>query len=85
MTADVEPHVDRVTAARRSKLRARAILHPEGLPPHKFTAGFTKADALMFWTDAKAVGLVRVGITPRGARLFAFPSGSIEPNRETAL
>lgn len=52
----------------------RALHHPEGLPPHRYTQGMMKADALQFWVDAKALGLITVGQTPRGAKLFALPS-----------
>lgn len=77
MELNNEPHVDRVTASRRSVLRARAVAHPEGMPPYKYTGGFTKDDALMFWTDAKALGLVVIGKTPRGASLYALPTAPI--------
>ena len=78
VTAEIlDAHVDRVTASRHALLRSRALAHPEGLPPHKFTAGLPKSAALMFWTDAREIGLIRVGVTPRGARLFALQSYAV--------
>lgn len=59
---------------RRSTLLHRALHAPEGLTPYQFTKGMAKADALLFWTDAKALGFIRVGTSPRGTRLFALPS-----------
>lgn len=64
----------RVIRSRRAVLLTRALHHPEGLSPYEFTRGMTKADALMFWTDAKALGLITVGRSKRGARTFALPS-----------
>lgn len=60
--------------SRRSVLLHRALHNPQGITPYEFTRGFTKEDALMFWTDARALGLVGVGRSKRGGRLFALPS-----------
>lgn len=58
---------------RRSILKSRALANPEGLTPYAFTKGFYRDDALRFWQDAKALGLVVVGRSPRGAKLLALP------------
>ena len=58
---------------RRSILKSRALANPEGLTPYAFTKGFYRDDALQFWQDAKALGLVVVGRSPRGAKLLALP------------
>lgn len=58
---------------RRPIILARARANPDGLTPYKFTKGMTKADALQFWNDAKALGLVVVGKSPRGAKILALP------------
>lgn len=63
-------------AERRSILADRAAAHPDGLPTWKLTHGFPKVDALQFWNDAAALGLVKVGETERGARTFAFPGST---------
>lgn len=60
--------------ARRATIMRRALHHPEGLPPHRYTKGMMKADALQFWVDARALGLISVGQTPRGAKLYALSS-----------
>lgn len=52
----------------------RALHAPGGLPPHRYTQGMAKADALQFWVDARALGMISVGLTKRGAKLFALPS-----------
>lgn len=64
----------KITRSRRSVLLHRALHAPQGLTPYEFTRGMTKADALMFWTDARALGLITVGQSRRGARMFALPS-----------
>lgn len=74
-TTDLAAHVDRITASRRSTIRHRAFANPAGLTQYEFTQGFTKDNALQFWNDAKALGLVVVGTSPRGAKLLAFPEG----------
>lgn len=66
--------VCKVVRSRRAVLMTRALHAPDGLTPYEFTRGFAKADALMFWADAKAIGLVGVGRSKRGARRFALPS-----------
>lgn len=58
---------------RRPIILARARANPLGLTPYRFTKGMTKLDALQFWNDAKALGLVTVGISPRGAKMLALP------------
>lgn len=63
---------------RRNAILTRALNAPEGLPPHRFTAGMSKADALQFWVDAKALNLMVVGKTERGAKLFALRSYRVE-------
>lgn len=59
---------------RQSVLRNRARRNPDGLTPYRYTQGFTKADALQFWVDAKTIGLVVVGRSPRGAKVLALPA-----------
>jgi hypothetical protein len=75
--AEIEPRVQ----ARRDTIMHRALHNPDGLPPWKFTQGMTKADALQFWVDAHALGLVRVGTTTRGAKLYALPSYEVPAPR----
>lgn len=80
MTVDHDgTHMDdcapcRVIRSRRAVLLTRALHAPLGLTPYEFTKGFTKDDALAFWTDARALGLISVGQSRRGAKLFALPS-----------
>lgn len=62
------------TIQRRNTLLHRALHNPAGLTPYAFTKGMTKADALMFWVDAKALGFKVVGVSPRGAKVLALPS-----------
>lgn len=71
---DMECVQCKVIRSRRAVLLHRALHAPLGLTPYEFTRGFTKADALMFWTDAKALDLISVGKSKRGARQFALPS-----------
>lgn len=71
---DLECVACRAIRARRAVLLTRALHAPEGLTRYQYTRGMTKADALLFWVDAKALGFIGVGQTPRGARLFALPS-----------
>lgn len=65
----VECHVFR----RRVTIQVRALHNPGGLTPYEYTKGMTKADSLAFWVDAKALGLITVGMSSRGA-LIALPS-----------
>ena len=67
----------RVIRSRRAVLMTRALHAPEGLTPYQFTRGMSKPDSLAFWVDAKALGLVRVGTSPRGARMYALPSETV--------
>lgn len=60
--------------ARRAVLLTRALHAPKGLTRYQYTRGMTKADALLFWVDAKALGFIVVGEQPSGGRLFALPS-----------
>lgn len=69
----------RVIRSRRAVLMTRAIHAPEGLTPYQFTRGMTKPDSLQFWVDAKALGLIVVGKSPRGAKLLALPSEEVSP------
>jgi hypothetical protein len=64
----------RVIRSRRAVLMTRALHAPEGLTPYDFTRGMTKADSLAFWTDARALGLIRVGRSKRSAPMYALPS-----------
>ena len=64
--------------SRRAVITTRALHTPEGASPYEYTKGMTKADALQFWVDAKALGMVGVGKSKRGARLFALPNYSIK-------
>ncbi len=59
---------------RRATILHRALHNPAGLTPYAYTKGMTKADALQFWVDAKALGLIVVGRSERGAKLLALPS-----------
>ena len=63
-----------IIRSRRAVLLTRALHAPEGLTPYEFTRGFSKSDALAFWADAKALGLIGVGKSKRGSRKFALPS-----------
>lgn len=58
---------------RRVVIQTRALRHPEGLTPYEFTKGMTKDDSLSFWNDAKFLGLIGVGKSHRGTKLFALP------------
>jgi hypothetical protein len=64
----------RVIRSRRAVILTRAMHNPNGLTPYEFTRGMTKADSLAFWTDAKALGLIRVGRSKRSAPTYALPS-----------
>lgn len=70
---DITP-AERRERDRRAIIMTRALNNPEGLTPYAFTKGMTKADALMFWTDAKALGLITLGKSDRGARTFGLRS-----------
>lgn len=59
---------------RRATILYRALHHPEGLTQYAYTRGMSKDDALQFWNDAKALGLVRLGTSSRGARTFGLRS-----------
>lgn len=63
-----------VIRSRRAVLMTRALHAPAGLTPYDYTRGMTKADSLAFWTDARALGLIVVGQSRRGAKLLALPS-----------
>jgi len=63
---------------RRSLIMTRALHAPDGLTPYVFTRGMSKADALQFWNDAKALGLRVVGKSARGAKVLALPSAVCE-------
>lgn len=69
-----ENPADDRTRSRRAVILTRALHHPDGLTPYEFTKGMTKDDSLQFWNDAKALGMVGVGQSKRGARKFALPS-----------
>lgn len=62
----------RRTLSRRRTILSRAMANPSGLTPSGYTKGFYKSDALAFWKDAKALGLVVVGRSPRGAKVLAL-------------
>jgi len=62
---------------RRPIIYARARANPLGLTPYRFTKGMMKSDALAFWTDAKALGLIVVGTSPRGAKLLALDTEKV--------
>jgi hypothetical protein len=64
----------RAIRGRRAVLLTRALHAPEGLTPYEFTKGLSKADSLAFWTDARALGLIRVGKSKRSAPMYALPS-----------
>lgn len=71
---DMECVACRAIRARRAVLLTRALHAPEGLTRYQYTRGMTKADALLFWADAKVLGFIPLGRTSRGQRLFALPS-----------
>jgi hypothetical protein len=61
-----------------AELRQAAILKlaratTDGLTAYSYTRGFPKYDAMQFWNDAKALGLVRNGNTPRGTARYKLP------------
>lgn len=60
--------------SRRSVILTRALHNPGGATPYEYTKGMLKDDALAFWNDAKALGLIVVGQSKRGAKLLALPS-----------
>lgn len=59
---------------RQAIILHRALHAPEGLTPYEFTKGMSKDDSLKFWSDARLLGLISVGLSKRGAKLFALPS-----------
>lgn len=65
---------ERRVRSRRAVIITRALNNPEGLTAYAYTKGMTKADALQFWNDAKALGLVTLGWSPRGARTLGLRS-----------
>lgn len=69
----------RIIRSRRAVLLTRALHNPEGLTAYQFTRGMTKNDSLAFWTDARALGLVSVGVNSRGTKVFALPSEAEKP------
>jgi len=72
VNADLTP-AERRTRDRQGILITRALHAPEGLTAYAYTEGMTKADAQLFWADAKALGLRVVGSSDRG-KLLALPS-----------
>lgn len=74
MSAAEPTPAERRERSRRAVILTRALHAPQGLTPYAYTRGMSKADALMFWTDAKALGLVRLGTSERGARTFGLRS-----------
>lgn len=71
---DLDCPACKVIRSRRAVLLTRALHAPEGLTHYEFTRGMTKADSLAFWVDARALGLIVVGQSRRGAKLLALPS-----------
>ncbi len=64
----------RAVRSRRAVLMTRALHAPEGLTKYAYTKGMTKADAMAFWTDAKALGFVGLGTNDRGTKVFGLRS-----------
>ena len=64
-----------MTAAetRQASIKALAKQTTDGLTAYAYTRGFGKYDAMQFWNDAKAIGLVRNGNTPRGTARYVLP------------
>ena len=60
--------------SRRAVIMTRALHNPHGASPYEYTRGMSKEDALQFWVDARALGLVTVGHSKRGAKLLSLPS-----------
>ncbi len=60
--------------SRRDVILTRALHAPEGLTAYAYTKGMVKADAMAFWTDAKALGFVGLGTNQRGTKLFGLRS-----------
>ena len=69
---------------RRNLIMHRALHAPEGLTQRKFAAGMEKADALLFWVDVKALGMIVVGKTRAGAKLYALPSVEVSATAPSA-
>ena len=64
-----------MTPAKRQRILRRRARQAPGTR-YMLTKGFTKTDALQFWNDARAIGLVAVGVSPRGGKLFGYPTRS---------
>jgi hypothetical protein len=64
--------------SRRDVIMTRALHAPEGLTAYAYTKGMTKADSMAFWTDAKALGFVGLGMNARGTKLFGLRSEVVE-------
>lgn len=62
------------TRARQGELSARALAHPEGLTKYAYTKGMTQGDAMAFWTDAAALGFIKLGRNDRGTNVFGWRS-----------
>lgn len=72
--SDTEPMADARALLRQGMLMALALHNPEGLTAYGYTKGMTKADALAFWNDAKALGFVVLGRNARGTKLLGLRS-----------
>lgn len=77
MSAEISP-AERIIRDRRATLLVRALRNPEGLTAYGFTKGMSKADALAFWNDAKAMGFVVLGKNERGTKLLGLRSEVVE-------
>lgn len=76
MSAEISP-AERVERSRQAVLLTRALHNPEGLTAYAYTKGMTKADALAFWNDAKALGFVVLGKNARGTKVLGLRSTEV--------
>lgn len=75
---EIPTAADLAAESRRGVLLTRALHAPEGLTAYGFTKGMSKADALAFWTDAKALGFVVLGKNERGTKVLGLRSEVVE-------
>lgn len=59
---------------RQASIKALAEQTTDGLTAYSYTRGFGKYDAMQFWNDAKALGLVRNGNNSRGTARYKLPT-----------
>ena len=63
---------------RRGVLLTRALHNPAGLTKYEYTKGMVKIDAMAFWTDARELGFIKLGVNSRGTNLFGYRSEQCE-------